>query len=123
MATREQTYRDQLEAMGVWQDAFQPEIHMLSILEREHQRTLKAWKAADKTGRGGDPTDDLYPVLVQQRRDILQHRDALGLTPKAYRRMKPQAAADDLSAEAGAANSALSDLLDAIRSTAEAAHE
>lgn len=123
MATREQTYRDQLEAMGVWQDAFQPEIHMLSILEREHQRTLKAWKAADKTGRGGDPTDDLYPVLVQQRRDILAHRDALGLTPKAFRRLRPQASDELTSAEPGSANSALTDLLDSIRAAAESGHD
>ena len=82
--TREQKYTDRLKAMGVYDEAFDAEIHMLAIMERDNQRTVKAWRE-----RGSSVLDDLYPVIERQRRDILAHRDALGLTPKALRRMRP----------------------------------
>ena len=91
--TREQKYAQQMKALGIYDEAFAPEIHTLAIMEREHQRTLKAWKEA---GSGTD--SDIYAAVVQQRRDILSHRDALGLTPKAIHRMRPkhvQSADDD----------------------------
>ena len=81
--TREQKYVEQLRALGIYNTAFDPEIHTLAIMERDHQRTLKAWRA-----KGSDVTSDLYPVIERQRKDILAHRDALGLTPKALRRVK-----------------------------------
>lgn len=82
--TREQKYREQLRDMGVWQEAFAPEVHMLAMMEREHQRLLKTWKAA------GSPPDETYQVIERQRRDILSHRDALGLTPKGLHRLRPK---------------------------------
>ena len=83
MATREQIYVSQLIALGVWQPAFLPAVKTLADMEREHQRVKKAWRA-----RGSDVTSDLYAVIVQHRRDIFAHRDALGLTPKGLRRLK-----------------------------------
>ena len=91
--TREQVYTQQLQAMGVWQPAFTPAVKTLADMEREHQRTKKRWKAD-----GGDTTSDLYPAIVQQRRDILAHRDALGLTPKGLRRLKASSIVPEASA-------------------------
>lgn len=88
MATREQIYKQQLTALGVYDAAFDPEIHQLAILERELQRTMKAWKATAKQGEAPSPTNDLYAVIQSQRREILQHRDALGLTPRALQRLR-----------------------------------
>ena len=83
--TREQKCVELLKAAGVYQPAFDMEIHMLAMMEREHQRTLKTWRE-----RGSRPDTDLYDVIVQQRKDILAHRDALGLTPKGMHRLRPK---------------------------------
>ena len=113
--TREQKYVEQLMALGIYQPAFDPEIHTLAIMEREHQRTLKH--------EAGDSTDsDLYPVIVQQRRDILAHRDALGLTPKALRRLKAGSIVpeDGGPVDSMGGSPAVNALLDAIRVQAAA---
>ena len=81
--TREQKYAQQLQAMGIYDPAFDPEIHTLAIMERDHQRTLKAWRA-----EGSDVTSELYAAIERQRRDLLAHRDSLGLTPKGLRRLR-----------------------------------
>ena len=81
--TREQKYAEQLKAMGTYEEAFEPEIHTLAIMERDHQRTLKAWKA-----EGSDVTSEIYTVIERQRKDILAHREALGLTPRGLRRLR-----------------------------------
>lgn len=84
--TREQKYAEQLRAIGLYQPAFDPEIHTLAMMERELQRLNKAWKA------DGSPVEDsdLYAAIVTLRRDILSHRDALGLTPKGLHRLRPK---------------------------------
>ncbi len=93
--TREQKYAEQLRRIGVYHDAFEPEIHTLAMLEREHQRTIKTWKEM------GSPIDSpVYLAIERQRRDILAHRDALGLTPKALKRLRPALAADEPKSEA-----------------------
>lgn len=84
--TREQKYAQQLQALGIYDPAFDPEIHTLAIMERDHQRTLKAWRA-----EGSDVTSELYAAIERQRRDLLAHRDSLGLTPKGLRRLKAAA--------------------------------
>ena len=81
--TREQKYAERLQALGIYDEAFEPEIHTLAIMERDHQRTMKRWRE-----EGSDVTSEIYQVLERQRRDILAHRDALGLTPKAMRRFR-----------------------------------
>lgn len=97
MATREQIYAEQLKALGVYQPAFEPEIKTLAELERDLQRAKKAWRATAPAGTPPSPLDPHYTVITNLRREILAHRDALGLTPKALRRLRERAAssADD----------------------------
>ena len=74
----------------------------------------KAQLSVDST-KYGDAADKLYTVIQQQRRDILAHREALGLTPKAFKRLRPMdsgAAAD--SEPVGGANRQLAGLLDRL---------
>ena len=81
--TREKKYTDQLKELGIYHPAFDPEIKMVADMERELQRISRAWKES------GRPVDsDEYPAIVQLRRDILTHKDSLGLTPKGLRRLK-----------------------------------
>ena len=80
--TREQKYKAELREMGIYREAFDPEIHMLAMMERELQRMVKDWKA-----EGSQVGTDLHDAIVRQRRDILTHRDALGLTPKGLKRL------------------------------------
>lgn len=80
--TREQTYTQQLQDLGIYEPAFEPEIHTLAIMERDLQRALKAWKATAKKGEQPSVTDPIWAAICSLRRDILTHRDALGLTPK-----------------------------------------
>ena len=93
--TREQKYTAQLREIGVYHPAFDPEIHTLAMLEREHQRTVKTWN------KMGSPIDSpVYLALERQRRDILAHRDALGLTPRGLKRLKPALASEQQKSEA-----------------------
>ena len=86
--TREEKYIAQLQALGVWDEAFRPEVEELAQLEREKARVKKAWTAT--VPKGGKPsfTHPLYEILTQLRREVLVHREALGLTPKSLRRLK-----------------------------------
>ena len=87
--TREQTYKQQMQELGIYDPAFDPAIHTLAVMERELQRTMKAWKAT-APGKNAAPSTEhkLYAVIQAQRKEILAHRDALGLTPKALRRLR-----------------------------------
>ena len=78
-----------MKELGVYHPVFDPAIHTLAMMEREHQRTVKAWKAS-----GSRVDTDIYQAVERQRRDILAHRDALGLTPKGLKRLRPSAAPD-----------------------------
>ena len=100
MATREQTYTEQMQALGIYQEIFDPEIRMLCTLERDLQRLTKRWKAAgcptvsyDKKGTA--TTDKTLDAITSLRREILAHRDALGLTPKGLNRLKPASTLPD----------------------------
>jgi len=86
--TREKIYIEQLQALGIYDPAFDPEIKQLAELDRRRTRARKAW--SDTAPAGGKPSflDPHYQVLQQIERDILVHREALGLTPKALRRLK-----------------------------------
>jgi hypothetical protein len=92
--TRERKYIQQLKALGIYEDAFLPEITELAQLEREKTRVQKAWSATVPAGCKPSFTDPLYQVLVNLRREILVHREALGLTPKSLRRLRGAAAAE-----------------------------
>lgn len=88
MANKEQQYIQQLKELGIYSPAFDAEIHQLCILERELSRARKQWKATAEPGQSPLLTNPAYNVITQIQRDILSHRDALGLTPKALRRLK-----------------------------------
>lgn len=85
---KEEIYRGQLEALGVYDPAFEPEIETLASLERRLTRVKKAW--SDTVEKGEKPSffDPHYAIICQLERDILSHREALGLTPKALRRIR-----------------------------------
>lgn len=93
--TREQKYTEQLRELGIYQEAFAPEIKMLAMMERELQRMVKQWKAEGSpitdTGANGTPmSNKTLDAINAMRRDILAHRDALGLTPKGLHRLRPK---------------------------------
>lgn len=93
MATREQKYREQMKALGIYDEIFEPEITTLCQLEREHQNAKKAWSAtALPAGSRPSVLDPHYAVIQRQRQEILQHREALGLTPKSLRKLRGQPA-------------------------------
>ena len=115
----EAKYTEALEALGIYDPAFDGEIHQLCILERELSRTMKLWKATAPEGKAPSPTDPLYAVITQQRRDILAHRDALGLTPKALKRLQRRQDPSP-AAEPQSSSPALSAVLEGLRSRAAA---
>ena len=86
--TREDKYREQLRALEIYDPAFEPEIKTLAQLERRLTRAMKAWSAT--APKGGKPSflDPHYEVILKLEDKILTHREALGLTPKALRRIK-----------------------------------
>ena len=114
--TKEQQYKQQLIDLGVYSPAFDAEIHTLCILERELSRTMKAWKATAPPGGAPLATDPLYDVITKQRRDILTHRDALGLLVFPHLLGDRHPLQKELHpAPVGTSNPALNTLLDGIR--------
>ena len=86
--TREQKYREQMTALGIYDEIFDPEIGTLARLERELTRAQKAWSAtAHPAGSAPSFLDPHYAVVQRLRGEILQHRQALGLTPQALRKL------------------------------------
>lgn len=81
--TREQKYKEQMQQLGIWDEAFVPEVRILAMMERELQRFTKEWKSD-----GSDPESPLWGEIKSQRRDILARKESLGLTPKALKRIK-----------------------------------
>ena len=85
---KEDKYRQEMIALGTWHTAFAPMVHDLAVLERELSRTRAAWKRTAPPGKAPSSLDPHYQLIRQQCRDIMALRDALGLTPKALRRLK-----------------------------------
>jgi len=92
--TREQIYTEQLQALGIYEPAFDPEIKQLAILERRKTRAEKAWSATAPPGGKPSFLDPHYQVIVQLEDRILHHREKLGLTPMALRRLRGVAGSD-----------------------------
>ena len=87
--TKEQIYREQLQALGIYDPAFEPEIKTLARIEREYTRAQKAWSStAAPAGSAPSFLDPHFQVIQKLRAEIFQHREALGLTPKALHRVK-----------------------------------
>ena len=119
---KEQQYKQQLESLGVYDEAFDPAIHVLCIQERELSRAMKAWKAT-APGKNESPSimDPLYAEISKLRRDILARQDALGLTPKGLQRLRKNASTSsaDSAPLAGTPNQGFAALMNRIQ---EAAH-
>ena len=92
MATKEQIYTAQMIELGIYEKAFDPEIKMLARLERELTRAQKEWSKTAKDGGAPSFTEPIYPTIQRLRQEILTHREALGLTPKALRKLRGQPA-------------------------------
>ena len=117
--SKETQYRQQLQALGIYDPAFDGAIHILCIQERELSRAMKAWKATAAKDEAPSITDPLYAEISKLRKDILARQDALGLTPKGLQRLRRQAAPPSESAPAPASgNTAFGDLLSAMRDKA-----
>lgn len=86
--TREQIYKGQLQALGVYDPAFDPLIKDLAKAERRRTRAEKAWAATAPPGGKPSFLDPHYQILVQLDREILGYREAMGLTPKALRKLR-----------------------------------
>lgn len=86
--TKEQIYRQQLTELGLWEDAFAPEVSTLAQLERELTRAKKEWSKTAPPGEKPSMLDPLFAVIIGLRKEILAHREALGLTPKALRKLR-----------------------------------
>lgn len=122
---KEQTYKQQLIELGVYNPAFDSVIHMLCVQERELSRAMKAWKATASSPKEAPLiTDPLYAEIAKLRRDILARQDALGLTPKALQRLRRQNAQATQSSEAAApvstGNAAFSQLLNSFKEATNA---
>lgn len=85
--TKEQTYKAQLQALGIWDEAFAGAVHDLCMMERDRATTRTAWRAA-LAAKDRLLADGLSEVLMNQDKAIQAHRDALCLTPKALRRLQ-----------------------------------
>lgn len=93
--TKEQKYREQMQALGIYEEIFEPELQTLCRIERELTRAQKAWSAtAMPAGSAPSFTDPHYAIIQRLRSEILQHREALGLTPKALKKLTGSGTAD-----------------------------
>lgn len=109
----EDKYKQQLQTLGIYDPAFDAEIHQLCILERELSRARKQWAATVPKGQTPSFTSAAYAVIRDLRRDILAHREALGLTPKALRKLRGAPAATGPNAQ-----ETLSQLLNGLKEQA-----
>lgn len=93
---KEKEYIVQLQQLGVYDPAFRPLVHELCIQERELSRLRKALskdkKEAEEKGANPPALDSaIYTSIRQLQTSTLAYRDALGLTPKALRKLKSDA--------------------------------
>ena len=107
---KEKDYTTALQAMGIYDPAFDAAIHQLCILERELSRAMKQWKATAAPGQAPLVTSPIYQIICQLRRDIRASRDELGLTPKALKRLRGQAGANSGTDVPGAGSGSLADI-------------
>lgn len=87
---REDKIRADMQAVGTYNEIFEPTIKQLAKAERELSRAEKAWRAnggqmvaelINKTGGAYKAKCPYYAVVEQQRKDITALRNQLGLTP------------------------------------------
>lgn len=90
--SKEAAYTRSLQALGVYDPAFDGVIHSLCILERETARIRRAWSATTPKGVAPSHLDPHYAQIRANERDIQSMRDSLGLTPKGLQRLRGKAA-------------------------------
>lgn len=86
--TKEQIYRQQMIELGIWEDVFAPEVSTLAQMERDLTRAKKAWSETAPPGGKPSVLDPHFAIITGLRREILAHREALGLTPKGLRKLR-----------------------------------
>lgn len=86
--TKEEKYREEMLALGIWNTAFVPTVHDLCVLERELSRARAAWKRTAPPGKAPSPLDPHYAMIRAMSKDIMALRETLGLTPRSLRRIK-----------------------------------
>ena len=93
-----------------------PTLEDLAKAERRRTRAEKEWAAT--VPKGGKPsfTHPLYQACVQLDRTVMEYREALGLTPKALRRVR---GADAPEVASGDSPDGIAKRLDAILARAE----
>ena len=64
--TREQIYKEQLQALGIYDPAFDPEIKTLAQLERRLTRLQKEWSATAPPG-GKPRSGPCFPPIYSLR--------------------------------------------------------
>lgn len=119
--SKEAQYKRQLENLGIYDEAFDPAIHILCTQERELRRAMKAWKATVPKDESPSITDPLYAEILKIRREIRSWQNELGLTPKGLQRLRKNAAPSSADAApiAGTPNQGFANLMNQIK---EAAH-
>lgn len=95
MASKEDVYKAQLIELGIYEPAYNSAIKELCMIERELSRARKNLKAKHtgpdkKLDEYAYFTDPLYGVVKQLHASALAYKDALGLTPKALKKLKGQ---------------------------------
>ena len=94
---REAMIRADMEAVGTYNEIFEPTIKQLAKAERELAKAEKNWRAnggqmvaelVNKTGGKYTAKDPHYAVVDQMRKDILALRNQLGLTPNSLKRVQ-----------------------------------
>ena len=86
--TREQVYEAQLQALGVWEEAFRPLVKDLAKAERRRIRAEKEWSATAPPGGKPSFLDPHYAIVEKLDGVILGYREVMGLTPKSLRRLR-----------------------------------
>ena len=92
--TREQKYKKRMQELGIYDEIYDPEISTLCQIERELQMAKKAWSKTAPPGGKPSVQTNIYATIQKMRGEILQHRDALGLTPKGLHRLRGVQAAE-----------------------------
>lgn len=94
--TKEQIYREQMKALGVYHEIHEPEIKTLAKIERQITRAEKAWSAtASPAGSAPSFLDPHFAIIQKLRSEALQHREALGITVKALAKLTGGAAGSE----------------------------
>lgn len=86
--TREQIYKAQLVALGIYEPAFDPLIKDLAKAERRRTRAEKEWSKTAPPGGKPSFLDPHYLVVEALDRKIQGYRESMGLTPKSLRRLR-----------------------------------